>query len=260
MLFFKAFLFIMIFLTFFWVVSVKIKNASIVDILWSLLFIIACATYFFYDSHYYYREIIVFGLVTIWALRLSLHLAIRNIGKPEDYRYQNFRKDYGAHRYWWFSFFQVFLLQGALAWIVSLPLLAINTKTFNNDLFILDYIGFLFWIIGFLFEAIGDYQLTKFKRNTLNKGKVLNTGLWKYTRHPNYFGNAMMWIGFGLLGIAVGGYYHFIGPIIMVTLLLKVSGVRMLEATLKETKPQYKDYIQTTNSFVPWFPKRKKND
>jgi steroid 5-alpha reductase family enzyme len=189
-------------------------------------------------------------------LRLTIYLGIRNIGKGEDYRYQQFRKDYGENRYWWFSYFQVFLLQGILILIVSFPLLGVHTSETSGSLIWLDYIAIIVWFIGFSFEAGGDYQLYQFKKNEKNKGKVLNTGFWKYTRHPNYFGDATVWWSYALFSIASGSYWQIIGAVIMTLLIIKVSGVVMLESTLKTSKPKYKEYIEKTNSFFPWFPKK----
>ena len=189
-------------------------------------------------------------------MRLALYLGWRNYGKEEDYRYQEFRQRYGPNRYWWFSYFQVFLLQGALIMIISLPFLVIQNDKSVASLNWIDYLAILVWIIGFLFETVGDYQLSKFKSKPKNKGKVLNTGLWKYTRHPNYFGDATVWCAYGLFSVAVGNYWTLIGPVIMIFLIIKVSGVALLEDTLKDSKPKYKDYIEKTNSFIPWFPKK----
>ncbi|NNC69427.1 MAG: DUF1295 domain-containing protein, partial [Flavobacteriaceae bacterium] len=177
--------------------------------------------------------------------------------KEEDYRYQQFRNDYGAQRYWWFSFFQVFLLQGFLLWLISAPLLAAIYFGSTTSLNILDYVAILFWLIGFTFEAGGDYQLAKFKSNPENKGKLLTSGFWKYTRHPNYFGDATVWWAFGLFSIAAGAYLPILSSILMSLLIIKISGVAMLEKTLKHTKPEYKEYIERTNAFFPWFPKKK---
>ena len=192
--------------------------------------------------------------MAVWGLRLASYLAWRNIGKGEDYRYQEFRQNYGSKRYWWISYFQTFLLQGALVLIISLPLLAVNVS--NYELNYLDSIAILIWCIGFIFEAGGDYQLTRFKKNPENKGKVLNTGFWKYTRHPNYFGDATIWIAYTLFCVASGNYWQVIGTVIMIFFLIKVSGVALLEKTLKTTKPQYREYIEKTNAFFPWFPKK----
>lgn len=140
--------------------------------------------------------------------------------------------------------------------IVSLPLLAANVCTHSDNLNFLDYLGILVWLFGFTFEAGGDYQLSRFKQNQKNKGKVLNTGFWKYTRHPNYFGDSAVWWAYALFSIAAGGYWQIIGSILMTFLIIKVSGVALLEKTLDNTKPQYREYIQKTNSFFPWFPKK----
>ncbi|MCW8850364.1 MAG: DUF1295 domain-containing protein [Melioribacteraceae bacterium] len=255
-LFFNSFLLIIFLLTLLWVFSVFIKNASIVDIFWGTGFVVANAYYFFASGDFFTRKILLLILVTVWGLRLSIYLAWRNIGKGEDYRYQEFRQKYGPERYWWFSYFQVFLLQGIFILLVSLPLLGTNFYTRSNNLNWLDYLGVVFWIIGFVFEAGGDYQLTKFKSNPENRGKVLNTGLWKFTRHPNYFGDTMVWWSFAVFSIAAGSYWTVIGSVLMTLLIIKVSGVDLLEKTLKVGKPQYNEYIQKTNSFFPWLPKK----
>lgn len=247
---------IFILVTILWFISVLIKNASIVDLFWGMGFVISNLVYFYLHGEVFSRNMILLVLVSIWGLRLSGYLAIRNIGKGEDFRYQEFRRKYGANRYWWVSYFQTFLLQGVLIMIVSLPLLAAQYNTTSNNLIWLDYVAIVFYIIGLTFEAGGDYQLAKFKKNPANKGKVLNTGLWKYTRHPNYFGDSAVWWSFGLFSIAAGNYWAFIGSIIMTLLLIKVSGVALLEKTLKSNKPQYAEYIKNTNSFLPWFPKK----
>jgi steroid 5-alpha reductase family enzyme len=243
-------------MTVLWLISVFIKNVSIVDIFWGLGFVIVNGTYLYLSENVYLRSIIVLFLVSIWGLRLSTYLGLRNIGKSEDFRYQQFRKDYGKHRYWWFSFFQVFLLQGVLILIVSLPLLGIHFFSDNNELYILDYVAMTLWLIGFLFESIGDYQLSKFKKDPKNKGKVLNTGLWKYTRHPNYFGDTMVWWSYGIFCISAGKYWPILGSIIMTFLIIKVSGVALLEESISNRRPEYQEYIKKTNSFFPWFPKK----
>ena len=246
-------------MTILWLISIPIKNVSIVDIFWGIGYLVACSIYIFLSDEIYNRQWLLYILVVIWGLRLSGYLLIRNYGKGEDFRYQEFRRYFGAERYWWFSFFQVFLLQGALIVIISLPLLGVNLFTNSNDINALDYLAILVWLIGFFFESVGDYQLTKFKNNPENKGKVLDTGLWRYTRHPNYFGDAAVWWSFGIFSIAAGAYWHVIGSLIMTYLIIKISGVSLLERSLKEAKPKYKDYIAKTSAFFPWFPKKLKN-
>jgi steroid 5-alpha reductase family enzyme len=235
---------------------VWITNASIVDIFWGAGFVVVNTFYVFHLEKIEPRNLLVSVLVLIWGLRLTMYLAYRNIGKGEDYRYQEFRKNYGEKRYWWFSYFQVFLLQGVLILIISLPLFGVHYSGSSAPLFWLDYLAILTWAIGFIFEAGGDYQLYRFKKNQKNKGKVLNTGFWKYTRHPNYFGDVLVWWSYGLFSIAAGGYWQVIGAIFMTFLIIKVSGVALLEKTLHNTKPKYKEYVEKTNSFFPWFPKK----
>ena len=255
-LFAKAAIAILISITLIWILSVYLKDASIVDIFWGFGFVIVNSIYFYLSEDLYLRATLLFFLVTVWGLRLTIYLAYRNIGKGEDFRYQEFRKHYGEHRYWWVSFFQVFLLQGFLIVIVSLPLFGVNFYTKSNELIWLDYVALVLWIIGFIFEAFGDFQLTKFKSNPNNKGKVLDQGLWKYTRHPNYFGDTMVWWSYGLFCFASGSYWPILGSILMTFLIVKVSGVSLLEKSLNNTKPKYRDYIAKTNSFFPWFPKK----
>lgn len=246
---------IFIFFTLVWVFSVLVKNAGIVDIFWGLGFVLVSAFYFAATPEFSNRKIIVMILIAIWGIRLSVHILIRNIGKPEDYRYQEFRRHYGAERYWWFSFFQVFMLQGFLVWLVSAPLLAIQFYANKNPFGIIDIIGITIWLIGFTFEAGGDWQLAKFKSNPTNKGKLLQTGFWKYTRHPNYFGDATVWWGFAILTAAVGSFLPILSAVLMTWLIVKISGVAMLERTLVNTKPGFLEYSQRTNAFIPWFPK-----
>lgn len=252
----QASLIILVSVTLLWLWSIIIKNVSIVDLFWGFSFVVVNAFYAAMTGELHARKILVLVLVTLWGLRLSIYLAFRNIGKGEDFRYREFRSKYGTERYWWFSFFQTFLLQGVLIMIVSLPLLAANVCTHSDNLNFLDYLGILVWLFGFTFEAGGDYQLSRFKQNQKNKGKVLNTGFWKYTRHPNYFGDSAVWWAYALFSIAAGGYWQIIGSILMTFLIIKVSGVALLEKTLDNTKPQYWEYIQKTNSFFPWFPKK----
>ena len=255
-LFLQAALIILVLVTLLWIWSIFIKNVSIVDIFWGVGFVVVNAFYVFMSGELNPRKILILALVSIWGLRLGIYLAIRNIGKGEDFRYQEFRRNYGPKRYWWFSYFQTFLLQGVLIMIVSLPLLGVNLSSSSGDLKVLDYIGIAVWLIGFTFEAGGDYQLMRFKRDVRNKGKVLNTGFWKYTRHPNYFGDALIWWSYALFSIASGGYWHFIGALVMIYLIINISGVAMLEKSLKKTKPGYKEYVESTNAFIPWFPKK----
>jgi steroid 5-alpha reductase family enzyme len=194
-------------------------------------------------------------LVTIWGLRLTTHILTRNWGKGEDFRYRKWRAENGS-RWWWKSYFQVFLLQGLLLWVISAPLLVAQYSGAPDRLTVIDAVGVVLWAVGFFFESVGDMQLARFRADPGNKGKVLDTGVWRYTRHPNYFGDSAQWWGFWLIGASVGGWWTVFSPILMTLLLLRVSGVALLEKTL-ETRPGYKEYIEGTSAFVPWFPKRK---
>lgn len=239
-----------------WLVSLALKNSSIIDPFWGMLFFLSGWIYFaFSEDGVQDRKILLMVLVTIWSLRLSIYLAWRNWGEGEDFRYAKWRETAGAS-WWWRSFFKVFLLQGVLAWIISIPLLAAQYSDSPNHLTLIDGIAVAVWLYGFWFEALGDFQLARFRANPANKGKVLNTGVWRYSRHPNYFGDAAQWWGYYLIALAGGGFWTIYSPLLMTYLLLRISGVALLERSLSQTKPQYKDYIETTSAFVPWFPKR----
>ena len=250
-----AFAAILLMMTILWLISIKIRNVSIVDLFWGFGFVVASAVYFIFTEGLETRKILLMTMVAIWGLRLSIYLAWRNLGKGEDFRYQKFRKDYGDSRYWWISFFQTFLLQGILMWLISAPLLGAQFYS-RNTIGIIDMMGVVVWIIGFIFEAGGDIQLARFKADPSNKGKVLNTGFWHYTRHPNYFGDAAIWFGYALICLSAGSYWPVLGSVLMTALIIKVSGVALLEKTLNTTKPGYQEYVQKTSAFIPWFPKK----
>ena len=230
------------------------KDSSIVDPFWGLLFVGVVWFYFFEtETGNLNRKWLLTILVTIWGTRLSSYLFWRNWNESEDYRYQNFRKNWGKH-YWWGSWVQVFGLQSFLAWLISYPLYV--SQISEAPLNWLDALGVGVWLIGFIFEAGGDWQLIRFKSNPENKGKLLTTGFWKYTRHPNYFGDSACWWGYGLIALASGSYLQLFAPLLMTFLLLKVSGVAMLERGLKKTKPEYEEYVKKTSAFLPMSPKK----
>jgi steroid 5-alpha reductase family enzyme len=239
-----------------WLTSLRLRNASIVDIFWGVGFVLAAWVYFALTPQgALTRRLLLCALVTLWGARLSLYILWRNWGKPEDYRYAAWRRTAGA-RWWWLSFFQVFLLQGALQWLISSPLLAAQISPVPSRLTWLDGLGLVVWGIGFFFEAIGDLQLARFRADPANRGKLLTTGLWRYTRHPNYFGDATQWWGFYLITLSAGGWWSVFSPLLMTFLLLRVSGVRLLEKSLQETKPGYEDYVRRTSSFFPLPPRK----
>ena len=244
-------------MTVLWLVSLALKNSSIVDIFWGAGFVISAWTAFaLTPDGFGPRKWLLCGLVTIWGLRLSLHILTRNWGKPEDFRYQAWRKEAGA-AWWWRSFFKVFLLQGVLMWIIAAPLLAAQYSAQPGVLTWMDFLALPLWLYGFFFEAVGDWQLAKFKADPANKGKVLQTGVWRYTRHPNYFGDAAQWWAYFLVALAAGGWWAFFSPLIMTGLLMRVSGVTLLEKSLRAQKPGYQAYADVTSEFIPWIPRKK---
>ena len=243
-------------MTLLWLVSLALRNASIVDIFWGAGFVVLGWLYFLLTPQGFpARKLLIGILVAAWGLRLSLYILSRNRGKGEDFRYVAMRQAGGA-QWWWQSYLKVFVLQGVLMWLISAPLLAAQLGA-AAGLTILDGLGVLVWAIGFFFEAAGDLQLARFKADPANKGKVMNRGVWRYTRHPNYFGDAAQWWGFFLVALAAGGWITILSPILMTFLLVRVSGKALLERSM-EQRPGYREYIERTSGFVPWFPREAK--
>ncbi len=231
-----------------WLYSMLIKNVSFVDSLWSLFFLLAALVFAANADSLATRGLVVLALVAIWSLRLSIYITIRNWGEEEDYRYQAIRQN-NSPGFAIKSLYIVFGLQGLLAWIVAAPLLPAITS--STGMGILDISAILLWIVGFVFEAVGDQQLKRFKADSGNKGKVLDTGLWRFTRHPNYFGEFCIWWAFWLFAVSAGAWWTVFAPLLMSFLLLKVSGVAMLEKNIGERRPEYARYIKQTNAFFP---------
>jgi steroid 5-alpha reductase family enzyme len=243
-------------MTLLWLVSLALKDSSIMDSFWGVGFVIVFWAVTFLTLEPLTLRLVLLGtVVTVWGLRLSLYIFFRNKGKDEDFRYAAWRKEAGSS-WWWRSFFKVFFLQGVLMWIIAVPLIAAQTGDITSPLKCLDYTGAALWLVGFIFEAGGDWQLARFKADPANKGELLTSGLWSLTRHPNYFGDAAQWWGFWLIAVSAGALWTAFSPIIMTFLLMRVSGVTMLEKTLKEAKPGYADYIARTSAFIPWPPKQ----
>ena len=236
-----------------WCVSLFKRDVSIVDSLWPLLFLAAAATYAATVPQPGPRTTLVLVLVGLWALRLSVYLTWRNWGEPEDRRYQMIRQR-NEPRFALKSLYLIFGVQGTLAWVISLPLLAAIAAP--RDVTGLDYAGVALWVVGLGFESIADWQLARFKRVATNRGEVMDQGLWRYTRHPNYFGDCCIWWGFYLIALAAGGWWAVGGPLLMSFLLLRVSGVALLERDISERRPAYRDYMLRTNAFFPAAPKR----
>jgi steroid 5-alpha reductase family enzyme len=233
-----------------WGLSLLRNNVTHVDSMWSLFFALAAYTGAALMGIVSPRAILVLGLVTIWALRLFVYLTKRNWGPHEDSRYVQIRNN-NQPNFWLKSIYIVFGLQAVLAWIISASLYGAIAA--NTPLNVLDYAALALFIFGFIWEALADMQLSRFKANANNKGRVLNTGLWGYCRHPNYFGECCVWWAFYLFALAGGAWWAIVSPILMTLLLLKVSGVSLLEKTIVERRPAYADYIKNTNAFIPKF-------
>jgi steroid 5-alpha reductase family enzyme len=231
------------------------KDNSIVDIAWGPGFILVSILTFLMSQKFMFRQILVLALVVLWGTRLALHITVRKRGRGEDFRYAQWRRDW---RKWFFlrSLFQIFMLQGIMLMVIAYPIILINHSS-RGGIIILDIIGALVWLTGFSFEAIGDYQLLKFKRHPENKGKIITQGLWKYTRHPNYFGETLIWWGIFLIALSVrNGWTAVLSPLLITFLLLRVSGITMLEKKYTGNK-YFEEYARNTSPFIPWFPKKK---
>ncbi len=203
------------------------------------------------------RSLLVVLLISIWGLRLFFHVTTRNWGQPEDRRYKAMREHHGRH-FWWFSLFSVFILQGVLLWIISLAPQLAQLSAVPAKLTWLDGLGIFVFATGFIFETVSDYQMKCFRSNPANKGKVMDKGLWGYSRHPNYFGESLVWWGIFIIALATPyGWWAMISPLLITFLLLKVSGVVMLEKDISQRRPEYENYKREVSSFIPWFPARK---
>lgn len=236
-----------------WLLSLRLRDASIADPFWGAGFVLAAWVAALAEDGSGPRRAVALALVTAWGLRLSLHLLRRNLGHGEDRRYVEMRATHGE-RFWIVSLGTVFLLQGALLLAVSLPVLAAVTGP-ATPLGPLDLAGVLLFAFGLAFEAVADAQLARFKADPASRGRVMDRGLWRLTRHPNYFGDATLWWGLGLLGAAAGAPWTLASAALMTFLLVRVSGVALLEKDIAERRPEYRDYVARTSAFLPWFPK-----
>lgn len=245
---------VFLYMTCVFVLALWIKNNSIVDVAWGMGFFLIATLTLLKDPGLTPRQLLLMVPVSLWSFRLSFYIFRRNRGKGEDFRYARWRENWGR----WFiprSYFQIFLLQGLLMLIISLPIILVNQAPEKN-LRLLDLLGLFLWSFGFLFETVGDLQMQRFKRDPQNKGKIFQQGLWRYTRHPNYFGEATMWWGIALIASNVsGGWLAFLSPILLTLLLLRVSGVPMLEKKYADD-PEFQEYTRRTSCFIPWVPKK----
>jgi steroid 5-alpha reductase family enzyme len=236
-----------------WLLSVAVRDASIVDIAWGTGFALIGILSACLGDGDGSRRVLVALLSAVWGLRLAIYLAWRNIGAGEDKRYAKMRASHGD-RFWWVSLFTVFLLQGSLMLVIGAPLY--TTTTSNAPLGILELVGGVVWATGVACETIADVQLARFKADPDNRGKVLDRGIWRYSRHPNYFGDCCVWWGLYLVAASTHWWTVF-SPMVMTVFLLKISGVALLEKTIVHRRPAYRDYIERTSAFIPWPPSSK---
>jgi steroid 5-alpha reductase family enzyme len=235
-------------------VALKLRRNDVADVAWGTGFIVLALVAQFAVAAISIRGILVLALVTIWGLRLTFHIGLRNRGKPEDARYRKWREEWGGHAKAR-AYFQLFLLQGFLIVLILIPVTHILAHQ-NSDLTWLDALGAAVWLVGFVFEAIGDLQLARFKKDRGNRGRVITSGLWKYTRHPNYFGEVALWWGVWLIACSVpGGWTTVFGPATITVLILFVSGIPLLERKY-EGNIEFKEYQRRTSAFFPLPPKR----
>jgi steroid 5-alpha reductase family enzyme len=244
---------VLVYVIFWFIVSLVLKRNDVADVAWGGGFIVAAAAALVSSGAATERAVLVVALVVIWGLRLALHIGIRNRGKGEDARYRKWREKWGGYATLR-SFFQIFILQGMLMLVISLPVVRAITAP-ASPLAFLDLLGTAVWLMGFLFEAIADMQLVRFKKDLAHRGKIITTGLWRFSRHPNYFGEVTLWWGVYLIALAIpNGWMTIIGPITITILILGVSGIPMLEKKY-EGNAAFDEYKRRTSAFFPWLPK-----
>lgn len=240
-------------LTVFWLVSIPLRDVSIVDVAWGVAIALAGWIAFGVGGGDPDRGLLMVVLVTLWGARLAGYIGLRKLRHPgEDSRYAAMRKR-SPGGFVWISLGKVFLLQAVLAWVIGLVL--VGSGTYDGALGWLDAVGVLLWMTGMIFEAGGDAQLARFKRDPANKGKVMKTGLWRYTRHPNYFGEFCVWWGFYALALSAGAWWAIVSPLIVTALVTKVSGAAHLEKSTMGERPGYREYVERTSGFFPRPPK-----
>ena len=238
-----------------WVISLRMRDASIVDIVWGPAFAVVGWVTFAAGDGLQDRRLLLAVLATAWGLRLGVHLARRNLGKGEDPRYAAMRKRRGD-AFAVQSLYLVFGLQALLVWVVSMPIQAAGFTGATAALGWVDWLGAAIFVVGLAFEAVGDAQLTRFRNDPASAGRVLDTGLWRYTRHPNYFGDCLLWWGIGIIGLGAGAWWALVGPVVMTILLARVSGKPLLEQSMSKRRPGYDEYVRRTSGFVPLPPRR----
>jgi steroid 5-alpha reductase family enzyme len=237
-----------------WAWSVRLGDVSVVDVFWGPAFALVAWLSWALAPGPSGRGLLLCAMASAWGLRLGAYLAWRRRGQGEDRRYRAMRAAHG-HRFPLLSLFTVFLLQALLAWTVSLPLQAGIRLGAARPFGSLDALGLTLFGVGLAFETAGDLQLARFLRDPAHAGQVMQRGLWRYTRHPNYFGDFLVWWGIGAVALAAGAWWSLAGPALMTVLLLRVSGVTLLERDIGERRPAYAAYAARTSAFFPWWPR-----
>lgn len=259
-IFFNAAGLVLLYMCCMFVVGLKARDNSLVDIAYGPAFLFACWGTWLVSggATLHFRSMLILILLTLWGLRLGLHIGLRHRGRGEDFRYRKFREDWGDTIIWR-SFLQIYMLQGAVVFVVATPVL-ITVGAPGDGWVWSDLLGVMLFCLGFFFETISDWQLTVFKRSEANKGKIIMHGLWRYSRHPNYFGEATLWWGIFFVGLASPyGIYGIISPLVIAFLLLRVSGIPMLEVKYQGNS-DFDAYKVRTNSFFPWFERKEVGD
>jgi steroid 5-alpha reductase family enzyme len=237
-----------------WLWSLRLRDVSIVDIVWGLAGALMALSSFLMADGAPPRKFLITAMTVIWGCRLALHIGLRKSGKGEDFRYAAMRAerpDTFPRR----SLVTVFLFQAFLIWVISMPAQVAQLHPEPRGLTILDLLGLGIWAVGFAFEALSDRQLRAFLADPANRGKVMDKGLWRFSRHPNYFGDSLIWWGIFLVAAATpGGWMTLFSPLLMTIFLMRISGVPLLEQALAERREGYREYMERTSSFFPWRP------
>jgi steroid 5-alpha reductase family enzyme len=238
-----------------WIFSLHLNDASIIDIFWGVGFVLIAGVCLAAGDGDPGRRIVVAGMAGLWGVRLAVHLGRRNHGQPEDHRYARLRRR-DADRFWVTSLYRIYLVQAALMWVIGLPVVVGSAHGHANGLGWVDLVGVGVWAVGLGFETVGDVQLARFKADTANFWLVLDRGLWRYTRHPNYFGDVVAWWGIGIVGLGAGGaWWALVGPAVNTLILARLTGKPLLESTIVARHPAYADYVRRTSGFVPLPPR-----
>ncbi len=240
-----------------WLASLRLHDASIIDVFWGVGFVVIGWLCLAAGDGAPGRRLALAVMVSLWGLRLALHIGRRNHGRGEDFRYARLRERDGR-RFWRTSLYRVYLVQAALMWVIALPVAVGSAHGRHAGLGPVDWVGIAVWAVGLAFETIGDLQLARFKADPASAGQVMDRGLWRYTRHPNYFGDVVAWWGVGIVGLGAGGaWWALVGPAVNTVILARLTGKPLLESTIAERRPGYSDYIDRTSGFVPLPPRRR---